>query len=156
MEQVPLEELIKKDYIFYYSTKSKPSMKLKDMITNSKIEYLFELINIDNPASLQHNIRSVPSIIYQDMAYSGKDAFDYIQNMKKKDINSFDSFSSNYSTSFSCLDNENMQHSFFDLNEGEDVSIQSEDYLQQDETKSLINNLIEQRNNDIPKPIQRV
>ena len=49
-----------------------------------------------------------------------------------------------------------MQHSFFDLNEGEDVSIQSEDYLQQDETKSLINNLIEQRNNDIPKPIQRV
>lgn len=153
MEQVPLEELIKKEYIFYYSTKSNPSIKLKDILKDSNIEYLFELINIDTPGALQHNIRSVPSIIHENMAYSGKDAFDYIENMKKRNINSFDSFSSNYSTSFACLNEENTEHSFFDLNED---NIQSEDYLQQDETKNLIQSLIEKRNNEIPKPIQRV
>ena len=154
MEQVPIEDLIKKDYIFYYSSKSNPSTKLKNMIVNSSIEYLFEIINIDDPGALQHNIRSVPSIIYQDTAFSGKDAFDYIENMKKRNINSFDSFSSNYSTSFASLDDENMQHSFFDLNE--ENSLESENYMQQDETKDLINNLIAKRNNEVPKPIQRV
>lgn len=157
MEQVPIDELIKKQYIFYYSSKSPPSMRLKEIIDEiSEVNYLFEMINIDVPGTLQHNIRSVPSIIIDDLAFSGKDAFDYIEKMKRKSINCFDTFSTNYSTSFSTLNDENIQHSFFDLNNGDDVNIESEDYLQQDETKNLINDLIEKRNSEVPKAIQRV
>lgn len=156
MEQVPIEELQKKPYIFYFSQKSPPSMRLQKMIhENQDISYMFDEINIDIPGNMQHNIRSVPSIIVEDTAYSGKDAFDWYEELAQSSVNSFDAFSSGYSTSFSGIDNDMNSHSFFSLG-NESVQLDSKNLEQQDENKRILDNLMEQRANEVPKPIQRV
>lgn len=156
MEQVPIEELQKKQYIFYFSQKSPPSMRLRKMISeNQESSYMFDEINIDIPGNMQHNIRSVPSIIIDDTAYSGKDAFDWYEEFAKTSVNSFDTFSSGYSTSFSGIDDDMNVHSFFSLGD-DSVQLDSKNLEQQDENKRIIDRLMEQRANEVPKPIQRV
>jgi hypothetical protein len=156
MEQVPIEELQKKPYILYFSHKSQPSLRLHKMINeNQEISYMFDEINIDVPGNMQHNIRSVPSIIIDDTAYSGKDAFDWYEEFAKNSVNSFDAFSSGYSTSFSGIDDDMNTHSFFSMG-NDSVQLDSKNLEQQDENRRIIDSLMEQRANEVPKPIQRV
>lgn len=156
MEQVPLEELQKKPYIIYFSQKSPPSLRLLKMISdNNDVSYMFDEINIDIPGNMQHNIRSVPSIIDKDTAYSGKDAFDWFEDFAKTSVNSFDSFSTGYSTSFSGIEDDLNAHSFYSLG-NDTIKIDSKNLEQQDENKRILDRLMEQRANEVPKPIQRV
>lgn len=156
MEQVPLEELQKKPYIIYYSQKSPPSLRLCKIISdNNNVGYMFEQINVDIPGNMQHNIRSVPSIIIDDTAYSGKDAFDWFDEFAKNSVDSFDAFSSGYSTSFSGIDDDLNSHSFYSLG-NESITLESKNLEQQDENKRILDRLMEQRANEVPKPIQRV
>ena len=157
MEQDPLDELQKKPYIIYYSQKSPPSLRLCKVISdNNEVNFMFEEINIDIPGKMQHNIRSVPSIIVENTAYSGKDAFDWFEDFVKNSVNSYDCFSSGYSTSFSGIEDDSLNsHSFYSLG-NESVEIDSKNLEQQNENKKIMDRIMEQRANEVPKPIQRV
>lgn len=153
MEQVPIEDLRKCPYVLYFSNKSKPSLNLLQKIKQcQEISYLFEYINIDFPGALMHNIRSIPSIIENDTtAYSGKGAFEFVENEISKSVMYSNSFNPHYSDQFSNINEEPIDHTFLDL---QSSNIKSEPV--KDENSALIESIMEKRKNEIPQPIQRV
>ena len=149
MEQVPIEDLMKKEYIYYHSNKSEPSIRLLNKMKEYGLEYMFELKNIDTD-KLEHNIRSVPSIIKEDQAYSGKNAYEYIEKIKNENLLGVFEGGTYFESNYSNINEENEN-----VNNGTLIN-EKEKNTYQDETKEIMNNLIKRRNEEIPKAIQRI
>ena len=156
VEQESIEALKVKPHILYYSQKSKPAMALANKIdSDENLKILFAPICIDYQG-IEHNIRSVPAlIINKKEILHGKEAFDWVENNQVKD---FDFSFSQYSSNFSSITDEYMENNFEQLgntNSSHNVPNSKEAQIQ-DETKQLMDVLMEKRKHDVPQPLQRV
>ena len=155
-EQESIEALKMKPHILYYSQRSKPAMALfKKIEADENLQIIFNPICIDFQG-IEHGIRSVPAlIINKKEILCGKEAFDWIENNQVKD---FDCSFSQYSSNFSSINDEYMENNFEQLGNSSGVSAKpnSKDAQIQDETKQIMDQLMEKRKHDVPQPLQRV